>query len=161
MRRSHFSTIVFVHVIVVGAAAVAGHGQKSPAPLRQIAYLKASNTGMFDHFGEAGALDGHTGNAVAVSADGNTIAVGAQHESSSAGGVNGNQNDDSAYNADAVYVFARLGSTWAQQAYITASNAEAGDRFGNYVAPERRRQYAGRGSRMGIERRDWRRRQPE
>ncbi|MGH9254519.1 MAG: FG-GAP repeat protein [Vicinamibacterales bacterium] len=106
----------------------------SPSAPRQVAYLKASNPGMFDHFGEGGALDGHIGNAVAVSGDGNTIAVGAQHESSNARGTNGDQNNDAAYNAGAVYVFTRNGNTWAQQAYVKASNAGNGDHFGNVVA---------------------------
>ena len=79
---------------------------QGPGIPKQIAYIKASNPGMFDHFGEGGALDGHIGNAVAVSGDGNTIAVGAQHESSNARGVNGNQNNDAAYSSGAVYVFA-------------------------------------------------------
>src|SRR5262245_4478812 len=56
---------------------------QGPGIPKQAAYIKASNPGMFDHFGEGGALDGHIGNAVAVSGDGDTIAVGAQHESSS------------------------------------------------------------------------------
>jgi FG-GAP repeat protein len=112
---------------------VTAQGSASGVP-RQVAYLKASNPGMFDHFGEGGALDGHIGNAVAVSGDGNTIAVGAQHESSNARGINGNQNDDSAYSSGAVYVFARSGNTWTQQAYVKASNAGSGDHFGNIVA---------------------------
>src|SRR5687768_397795 len=126
MRRGVLSAVVFVCVMVIRAATAVAQGSDVPTSLRQVAYLKASNPGMFDHFGEGGALDGHAGNAVAVSADGNTIAVGAQHESSSSRGTNGNQHDDSAYNAGAVYVFARSGNTWAQQAYIKASNAEAG-----------------------------------
>jgi FG-GAP repeat len=133
-RRSNLSDVVSMCVIVVSATAVAAQGPSGPASLRQVAYVKASNSGTFDHFGEGGALDGHAGNAVAISADGSTVAVGAQHESSSSRGINGNQHDDSAYNAGAVYVFARTGNTWAQQAYIKASNAEAGDHFGNFVA---------------------------
>jgi hypothetical protein len=89
---------------------------------------------MYDHFGEGGALDGHIGSGVAISGDGNTVAVGAQHEGSNARGINGNQNDDSAYNAGAVYVFTKTGSAWAQQAYIKASNTGSGDHFGNAVA---------------------------
>ena len=108
--------------------------QGAPGIPKQIAYIKASNPGMFDHFGEGGALDGHIGHAVAVSGDGNTIAVGAQHESSSARGVNGNQANDDAYNSGAVYVFARSGGSWMQQAYVKASNAGNGDHFGNAVA---------------------------
>ena len=104
------------------------------AAVRQTAFLKASNPGMFDHFGEGGALDGHIGSGVAISGDGTTLAVGAQHEASSARGINGNQNDESAYNAGAVYVFTKTGATWSQQAYIKASNTGSGDHFGNAVA---------------------------
>jgi hypothetical protein len=102
--------------------------------MRQIAYVKASNTGAGDHFGCGGSLSGHTGNAVSLSRDGSTMAVGAPHESSGARGVNGNQNDESAYNSGAVYVFVRQGAGWAQQAYIKASNPGSSDRFGSVVA---------------------------
>lgn len=59
----------------------------------QHTYLKASNPGFDDSFGQA----------VAVSTD--TVIVGAFNESSSATGVNGNQADDSAFHAGAAYVF--------------------------------------------------------
>jgi len=85
----------------------------------QQAYLKASNTGAFDYFGFS----------VAVSGD--TVVVGAYGESSSATGVNGNQVDNSAANSGAAYVFVRNGGTWTQQAYLKASNTEAGDSFGS------------------------------
>ena len=78
----------------------------------QQAYVKASNAGNGDHFG----------NVVALSADGNTMAVSAYWESGGATGVNGNQNDNSIPQAGAVYVFTRSGTTWTQQAYIKASN---------------------------------------
>jgi hypothetical protein len=123
--------VALVVCLVVAAAAARPAGQ--PASIRQTAYLKASNPGMSDHFGEGGALPGHTGQGLAVSRDGNTIAVGAPHESSSARGINGNENDDSAYNAGAVYVYTRSGAQWARQAYIKASNAGAGDYFGSFV----------------------------
>jgi trimeric autotransporter adhesin len=89
-----------------------------------VGYLKASNTGAGDLFGWS----------VALSGDGTTLAVGAPLESSSATGINGNQHDDSAEFAGAVYVFARSGANWAQQAYIKASNAELEDFFGVSVA---------------------------
>jgi hypothetical protein len=111
-----------------------GCSQAPPGPPRQVAYLKASNPGTFHHFGEGDAISFHTGNAVAVSADGTTIAVGAQHERSTARGVNGDQGVDSAYDAGAVYVFTGGGANWTQQAYVKASNAESGDHFGNNVA---------------------------
>ncbi|OFW05431.1 MAG: hypothetical protein A3I61_14550 [Acidobacteria bacterium RIFCSPLOWO2_02_FULL_68_18] len=121
-------------VVCAGLLAAATLHARQAGGWKQVAYLKASNPGMYDHFGEGGALDGHIGNAVAVSADGTTIAVGAQHESSGARGVGGNQNDESAYNAGAVYVYVRKGDTWVQQAYLKASNAGSGDHFGNAVA---------------------------
>ena len=88
------------------------------------AYVKASNTGAADEFGFA----------VALSGDGNTLAVGAPGEASVATGIGGNQADNTAPSAGAVYVFTRSGTTWTQQAYIKASNAEAGDQFGTSVA---------------------------
>ena len=91
----------------------------------QQAYVKASNTGAGDQFGYS----------VALSADGNTLAVGAAQESSNATGVGGNQSDDSATNSGAVYVFVRDDTgDWSQQAYVKASNTEANDRFGKSVA---------------------------
>jgi len=90
----------------------------------QQAYLKASNTGANDLFGAM----------VALSNDGNTLAVGARQEASNATGVNGNQADNSAPNAGAVYVFIRTGGTWSQEVYLKASNNEAGDFFGVRVA---------------------------
>ena len=41
---------------------------------------------------------------------------------------------NSAVLAGAVYVFVRSGDTWAQQAYLKARNADAGDRFGDAVS---------------------------
>ncbi len=88
------------------------------------AYIKASNTDPWDWFG------GH----VSLSADGNTLAVGASGEGSNAGGVNGNQHDNSAEGSGAVYVFDRSGDLWSQQAYIKASNTDSGDFFGDAVS---------------------------
>jgi hypothetical protein len=99
--------------------------------LKQTAYLKASNTEGNDHFGNGGTLEGH---GVAISGDGNTLAVGAPYESSGAKGINGNQNDNSVYAAGAVYIFTRNGNNWVQQAYIKASNPGQGDQFGHSVA---------------------------
>jgi hypothetical protein len=72
---------------------------------------------------------------VSLSSDGNTLAVGATGEDSSATGVNGDQGD--AYPASAsgaVYAFSRSGTTWTQQAYIKASNSQADDAFGTSIA---------------------------
>ncbi len=127
-------TIFFICVAIVFSASHARLQSPSSAALRQTAYLKASNAEGSDHFGDGGSLPGHIGNAVALSGDGNTMVVGAPHESSAARGINGNQNDNSAYSAGAVYVFTRRGGNWMQQAYIKASNAARSDNFGMNVA---------------------------
>ncbi|HWO20905.1 MAG TPA: hypothetical protein VNO30_19195 [Kofleriaceae bacterium] len=90
----------------------------------QQAYVKASNTGAADEFGSS----------VALSANGSTLAVGARDEASAARGIGGNQSDNSAEYAGAVYVYTRSGTTWSQQAYVKASNTGAGDLFGGSVA---------------------------
>lgn len=84
------------------------------------AFLKASNPNGNDQFGRS----------VAISADGNTLAVGALYEASNATGVGGNQADNSVMNAGAAYIFSRSGSSWSQDAYIKASNTGANDYFG-------------------------------
>jgi hypothetical protein len=90
----------------------------------QQAYIKASNSEADDFFGEA----------VALSADGNTLAVGARRESSGSPGINGDQLDNSISDAGAVYVFRFDGASWSQQAYVKASTPDASDAFGAYVA---------------------------
>ncbi len=90
----------------------------------QQAYVKASNTASADEFG--GQLD--------LSADGNTLAVGAQYENSAATGIDGNQADNSVPGAGAAYIFVRANNSWSQQAYIKASNTGATDLFGYGVA---------------------------
>ncbi len=88
----------------------------------QEAYLKASNSSWDDQFG------------VSVAVAGDTIAVGAWREDSSATEVNGDQGDDSSTEAGAAYVFARNGTSWSQQAYLKASNTGSADYFGLSVA---------------------------
>ncbi|MGI9303969.1 MAG: FG-GAP repeat protein, partial [Gammaproteobacteria bacterium] len=107
---------------------------------RQQAYLKASNTGG----SAAGEIVGDLfGAAVSLSADGNTLAVGAENEDSNATSIDGNQLDNSAASSGAAYIFGRAGENWSQQAYVKASNtggssagqgASGGDRFGGAVS---------------------------
>ncbi len=95
----------------------------SQGAVSQQGYLKASNTEAADNFGRS----------VAISGD--TIVVGAPREDSSATGVNGNQANNAALVSGAAYVFVRSGAgLWSQQAYLKASNTEAGDDFGRSVA---------------------------
>lgn len=86
----------------------------------QQAYIKAANTDAGDEFGRRAAL----------SQDGNTLVIAAHKEDSNATTIDGNADDDTAVDAGAVYVFTRSGAVWTQQAYLKASNAEAGDNFG-------------------------------
>lgn len=93
---------------------------RSGSEWEQQAYIKGSNTDEDDAFGSTFAL----------SADGNTLVVGAEEEDGAATGIDGDQSDKSAPYAGAVYVFNRTGGTWTQTSYIKASNNEQGDRFG-------------------------------
>lgn len=82
------------------------------------------------------------GGAVALSADGTTLAVGAPQERSAVTGVNGDMIDDCgttepvncALASGAVHVFIRNGNTWTHQAYLKASNTDPGDEFGSALA---------------------------
>lgn len=92
---------------------------------QQQAYIKASNTESNDEFG--------TG--VALSRDGNTLAVAASYEDSSATGVNGVQADNSSVDSGAVYLFVgNDNGGWQQQAYLKASNAEGHEYFGDSIS---------------------------
>ncbi len=86
----------------------------------QEAYIKASNSDSGDHFGEF----------VALSGDGNTLAIGSYSEDSSAVGLNGEQTDNLAPNAGAVYVFIYdISNNLIQQAYLKSSNTDPADYF--------------------------------
>ena len=100
---------------------VSGTGA-TPEGIAQRAYLKASNTGVEDYFG------------CSVAVSGNTVVIGAPYESSSSTGVGGNGNTNGALSSGAAYVFVRSGTSWAQQAYLKASNTGANDCFGTAVA---------------------------
>ena len=81
----------------------------------QQAYLKASNTEINDRFGSW------------VDLDGDRLVVSAVFEDGSTAGVNGDQADNNAGNAGALYLFERAGTTWAQLAYLKASNPDTFD----------------------------------
>jgi len=91
----------------------------------QEAYLKPPNPGFNDNFGSA------------IGISGETIVVGAFNEDSNqttiTNGTSASSNN-SALNAGAAYVFKRSGTSWAQEAYLKASNANANAFLGNAVA---------------------------
>ena len=86
---------------------------------KQQAHLKANNPKGLDRFGSA----------ISLSSDGATLAVGSYGDNSDTRGINTDQSND-AIDSGAVYVFTRNGGRWNQQAYLKASNADPGDRFG-------------------------------
>jgi hypothetical protein len=96
--------------------------KRSGSVWTQEAYLKASNTEANDLFGTS------------VSLSGDTLAICAILEASAAIGFDGDQGDNSAPDSGAIYLFKRIGSVWAQAAYLKASNTGTGDWFGYSVS---------------------------
>ena len=68
---------------------------RSAGTWSQQAYVKASNAGADDNFGWA----------IALSADGNTLATASNLEDSGAIGINGNQGDNSVSSSGSVYIY--------------------------------------------------------
>ncbi|HEU4621833.1 MAG TPA: FG-GAP repeat protein [Burkholderiaceae bacterium] len=86
--------------------------------------LRASNPHTFTSFGSD----------VALSDDGNWLAVSSPQEAGGSGGVNGDQSNQSKPGSGAVYMFARdSGGRWRQDAYVKASNSDAVDGFGSFA----------------------------
>jgi hypothetical protein len=111
-----------------GGAGAAYVYARSAGVWSQQAYLKPAAVGPQ---GQAGHL---FGTSVAVSGD--TVVVGANHESSSTQGINTTPND-AAGSSGAVYVFTRNAGAWSQQAYVKPSGVgvtQVGDNFGISVA---------------------------
>ena len=111
-----------------GGAGAAYVYVRNGAVWSQQAYLKPAAVGPQ---GQAGHL---FGTSVAVSGD--TVAVGANHESSSTLGIDSTPNEG-AGSSGAVYVFTRNAGAWSQQAYVKPSaigTTQVGDNFGNSVA---------------------------
>ncbi len=96
------------------------------------AYVKAPNTGLNDQFGSA----------VALSGDGDTLAVGASGEDSAATGAFASSDsgytdalaDNDAADAGAAYVYRRSSGAWDLEAYVKAPNTGAGEDFGSALA---------------------------
>src|SRR5258708_11462370 len=102
--------IFSVWLLGLAVAGLAVHGAaQAPArssaaatasTLRQVAYIKASNPGEEDKFGDI----------VALSGDGNTLAVGAPLESSAAKAVNGKGPNHPGPSSGAVHAYTRYGA---------------------------------------------------
>ena len=84
----------------------------------QQAYLKAAVSDALDEFGKS----------LSLSADGNSLLIGAMNEDSSANGIGGDATDNSTNNTGAAYLFSRdSGGSWLQSAYIKAANNSASE----------------------------------
>ena len=96
----------------------------------QEAYIKPLNSGEYDRFGSI----------VALSGDGNTLAVSSDGEDGPTTGVlqgNDQPNTDDILenrNSGAVYVFERNNALWIQVAYLKSRNSEQDDLFGAGLA---------------------------
>ena len=85
--------------------------------------VEAPNSDSGDQFGRS----------VALSGDGNLLAVGADAEDGSSAGINGELSLNDAMSAGAVYLFTRVGAAWSEPVYIKAPTSDAGDGFGAAV----------------------------
>jgi hypothetical protein len=121
-----------------GATGIGGNQYNNNRPQSGAAYVFRFSNGSWAQEAYVKASRAITGLvfglSVAFNATGTTLAVGTVGESSNAIGVDGNQDDASATNAGAVYVFRRDNAVWAQESYIKASNTGAGDFFGYSLA---------------------------
>ncbi|MEZ8826675.1 hypothetical protein AB6E04_20160 [Vibrio amylolyticus] len=94
----------------------------------QAAYVKASNAGSSDYFGSS----------VVLSQSGTTMAIGSYGEDNGYVGVVTDGSEMTDYeaktNSGAIYLFKNEAGSWAQTAFIKASNAGIGDFFGASVA---------------------------
>lgn len=129
-----WSVAIDGNTAVVGAVGEDGEGNsvstagaayvfvKSGAGWVLQATLRAAQADVEDHFGYS------------VAVQGDTILVGVPYEDSASRSINGDEADNLAENAGAVFVFVRNGSLWTRQAYLKAANADPGDQFGKSVA---------------------------
>ncbi|CAD7811803.1 hypothetical protein CHRY9390_02418 [Chryseobacterium aquaeductus] len=92
---------------------------RSGSTWSQIAYLKANNTGSNDYFGTD----------VAISGDGNILAVAAPLEDGNSAVTDNN----SAGNSGAVYIYSRSGSTVSFVTRLKTSNLGGNDVFGSSI----------------------------
>ncbi|MBV7539521.1 FG-GAP repeat protein [Acidovorax sp. sic0104] len=122
-HRGTFSTMPATNNLASNSGAVYVYSRAGAAWSLQ-AFVKANNGDADDLFGSS----------VALSSDGNTLAVAAYYEDGDLTGAKGNP----AYSGSgAAYVFVRSGTRWAQQGYLKASNAGLGDFFGIYLSLSR------------------------
>ncbi|CAH1539265.1 Integrin [Vibrio owensii] len=124
---SAFKESGIVNDLTANSAALSGAVyvyRKTNSIWNEVAYLKAPNADDQDEFGYA----------IALSGDGNTLAISTINEASSSTGIDGNQLDNLAPASGAVYLYVNSGSSWQSQAYIKSSNSNLVDSFGFSVS---------------------------
>jgi hypothetical protein len=106
-----------------GAGAVYVFSRDATGLWGQDALLRANVIGLNDGFGSR------------VELIGNLLAVAAPGERSDATGINDNDDNESAVDSGATYLFERdAAGDWQQIAYVKASNTDPGDSFGSALA---------------------------
>lgn len=122
--------------LAVGAAGAVGNGARQAGS--GAAYVFARDADRWQQQARLVASNAEAGDAfggqLALSADGQVLAVEALREASMAIGLDGSQSDNRAPQAGAVYLFARDAAAWRQQRYVKATNTGAGDVFGTALA---------------------------
>jgi trimeric autotransporter adhesin len=98
--------------------------KRSSGIWEQTTLLTSSQPGFQDFFGFSTALD----------SAGNTLVVGAGGDSNSINNLSAYPANSSSKFSGAVYIYALSGGIWDQQAYLKASNIDAGDEFGFAVS---------------------------
>ena len=133
VRAAAYVGLTAITICLEGTAAArqASRIDFASRPASSIHYLKASNAGEDDRLGRGDPL---VGVGLAMSADGNTLAIGADQADGSARAPAGNLVPDSMPDAGAVYLFVRAGDSWSQQALVVSPNPDVEDNFGKTVA---------------------------
>lgn len=112
----------FVKAIMLGA--LIGMPWVNTAIAQQPTYIKASNAEASDNFAQS------------ISISGSTLIVGAVREDSNSRRVNGDETDNSRFDAGAAYAFVRSpAGVWTQQAYLKIATATgSSNNLGHAVA---------------------------
>lgn len=122
------------NTLAVGAP---GHDFPAPGVGAAFVYTRAGGTWSLDaRVMPLGPLDTGDafGSAVALSADGRTLAVGAPGDDCSVAGINRGGYDEGAPDSGAAYVFTRGATSWVEQAYVKPSNPLVSGAFGAALA---------------------------
>lgn len=86
-------------------------------------FIYPLNASVSDNFGHS------------LSVSGNTLVIGAPGDDSDATGINGDETNNNATNAGAVYIYVKdVDGQWNQHAYIKPSNTKQGMSFGHSVS---------------------------